>query len=93
MLVSLLKIFNGKNESKVPPTINMARKIVSGINSLDDSREILFQKLGLCILSKEEQKIFLENLTTISDEDMKLIKKLRLAVPFYNNANKYNLKL
>ena len=87
------KNFQWKNESKVPPTINTARKIVSGINSLDDSREILFQKLGLCILSKEEQKIFLENLTTISDEDMKLIKKLRLAVPFYNNANKYNLKL
>ena len=36
------KDFQWKNESKMPPTINTARKIVSGINSLDDSREIMY---------------------------------------------------
>lgn len=68
-------------------------EIASELKTMDNPTEWIFQKLGLCKLTDKEQKDFQTYFEHISDKDFKLIKKMRLAVLLFNNAQKYNLAL
>lgn len=68
-------------------------EIACELKTMDNPEECKIQKLGLCILTAKDQKDFVLSFEHISDRDFKLIKKLRLAVLLFNNANKYNLAL
>lgn len=59
----------------------------------DELEEREMQELGLCILDDKQQIKFRNKLASISDEDMKVVKKMRLTTLFYNNAMKYNSEL
>ena len=69
------------------------REIAKEVKMMDNPSEVEFQKFGLCILREEVLKQFSTKLRNVSDNDFKLIKKLRLAVLLFNNARKYNLSL
>ena len=68
-------------------------EIACELKKMDNPVECKIQKLGLCNLTIKDQKDFVLRFEHISDKDFKLIKKLRLAVLLFNNANKYNLAL
>lgn len=68
---------------------NVGKKIVN----MDSPNEIELQKLGLCILNKQQQREFQCRLTSATMTDVKLIKKLRLAALYYNNSLKYDIGL
>jgi len=53
----------------------------------------MLQRLGCCVLSDEMQKRFQDEMQSFREEYISIIKKYRLAAPFYNNAKKYNLRL
>lgn len=63
------------------------------LKRLDSQSEMELQKLGLCKLTPKQQLIFQNRLEHITDEDFILIKKMRLASLYFNNAQKYHLKL
>lgn len=62
------------------------------LNNRDKEEEIL-QGLGLCVLNDDQIVSFRNILSTINNSTFKKIKKLRLAVPLYNNSLKYNLPI
>lgn len=78
---------------RIDRKINGLQAIARELKTMDDSVESDLQRLGLCILSEHQQAHFSDRLGKVSDKDFKLIKKLRLAVLLFNNANQYNLTL
>lgn len=86
------KTLNWKPETKKRQKSNL-REVVAKIRNIDNQKEIEFQKLALCVLTKEQKEIFQKTLESITDTDFELIKKLRLASLFVNNARKYGLKI
>lgn len=86
------KPINWKPEKK-DRKIHGLQMIARELKAMDDSIESELQRLGLCILSENQQVYFSNRLANISDKDFKLIKKLRLAVLLFNNARKYELAL
>lgn len=86
------KPINWKPEKK-EKRVTTLKSILTEVNNIDNPKEIEFQELGLCVLTKEQQENFNKKLENISEADFKLIKKLRLASLLFNNAQKYNLKM
>lgn len=86
------KPINWKPEEKIKQT-RVLRDVAHELKTMDNPVESEMQKLGLCVLSEQEQARFSARLAKISDKDFKLIKKLRLSVLLFNNAKQYNLSL
>lgn len=86
------KEFYWRPKTKKNQSVNL-EKIEEDIKKLDNDKEIQFQKLGLCVLSQEQQKEFERVLKNVTDSELKLIKKLRLSALLLNNSYKYNLKI
>lgn len=86
------KPINWKPEKK-DKKIKGLQAIARELKTIDNSIESEIQRLGLCILSEQQQEHFSDRLAIVSDKDFKLIKKLRLAVLLFNNAKKYKLSL
>ena len=78
---------------RIDRKISGLQAIARELKTMDDQVESDLQRLGLCILSEHQQAYFSDRLGKVSDKDFKLIKKLRLAVLLFNNANQYNLTL
>lgn len=78
---------SSKGEKKKIKYEEMLDKI-SGLNEDEEKR---MQRFGVCVLSEREQTEFQEFMKNLNVNQVKKIKKLRLAAPFYNNAIKYGL--
>ena len=66
--------------------------VLRNVNHID-SNEDAIQEMAICVLSDIQKKNFENSLFQVDEHIFKMIKKLRLAAPLFNNSISYNLLL
>ena len=69
------------------------KNVYENLSEMDNLKEVELQKLGLCVLSEQQQIEFQSRLSCVTMDELRLIQNLRLAALFYNNSKKYELDL
>lgn len=67
------------------------KNLISSLKRLDNSDELEIQRLGLCVLN--DHTLVRQRFALFHPEEIAIIHELRLAAPFYNNAQRCHVPL